>query len=155
MLADYDARAIAEIMGIAPHPKLSGRTARATPSTPATIEHAVEHGLPRAALHSLAKRLAGDDPTRIARIEWGIVPRTTLERRQTRLSPEESERTERAARLFVHARRALGTEDEARDFMTTPHPMLSGKTPLEAARTDLATRRTEHILNALEYGLAL
>lgn len=39
--------------------------------------------------------------------------------------------------------------------MTTPHPMLSGKTPLEAARTDLATRRAEHILHAIEYGLAL
>jgi len=150
MLADYDARAVAEMMGIT-----TRRTAPAAPPTPATIEHAVQHGLPRAALHTLARRLAGTDPTRIARIEWGIVPRTTLERRQTRLSPEESERTERAARLFVHATRALGTEAEGRDFMTTPHPMLGGKTPLEAARTDLATRRAEHILHALEYGLAL
>ena len=150
MLADYDAPAVAEIMGIVP-----ARTARATPPTPATIEHAVEHGLPRAALHHFARRLAGADPTSIARIEWGIVPRTTLERRQARLSPEESERTERAARLFVHATRALGTEAEARTFMTTAHPMLDNRTPLEAARTDLATRRAEHILHALEYGLAL
>lgn len=95
MLAEYDARAIAEIMGLAPR-----QPARATP---ATIEHAVEHGLPRTALHALAKRLAGTDPTRIPRLEWGIVPKTTLERRATRLSPEESERTERAARITIAA----------------------------------------------------
>ncbi len=83
------------------------------------------------------------------------MPKTTLERRETQLSPEESERTERVARLLVHARRALGTEEEAREFMTTPHPRLDGRSPVEAARTDLGTRRTEGILNALEYGLAL
>ena len=39
--------------------------------------------------------------------------------------------------------------------MTTPHPLLDGRTPIDAARTDLGARRTEQILNALEYGLAL
>ena len=72
-----------------------------------------------------------------------------------RLSPQESERTERVARLFVHARRALGTEEEARVFVTTSHPELDGRSPVEAARTDLGTRRAEQILNALEYGLML
>ena len=88
-------------------------------------------------------------------LEWGVVPKTTLERREKQLSPQESERTERVARLFVHARRALGTEAEAREFMTTPHPRLDGRSPIEAAKTDLGTRRAEQILNALEYGLAL
>ncbi len=61
----------------------------------------------------------------------------------------------RIARLFVHARRALGTEGEAREFLTSPHPELDGRSPLEAAKTDLGMRRTEQILTALEYGLAL
>jgi uncharacterized protein (DUF2384 family) len=52
----------------------------------------------------------------------------------------------------VHARRALGTEAEAREFMTAPHPELDGRTPVDAAKTDLGTLRA--ILNALEYGLA-
>jgi putative toxin-antitoxin system antitoxin component (TIGR02293 family) len=99
--------------------------------------------------------LAGGDRSRIARLEWGVVPRTTLERREAQLSPEESERTERVARLFVQARRALGTEAEARELMTTPHPELDGRSPLDAARTDIGTRRVEQILTALEYGLAL
>jgi len=123
--------------------------------SPLLIEKAVESGLPRAALRHVAERIAGSDPARIAALEWGVVPKTTLERRGTRLSPQESERTERLARLFVHARRALGTEAEAREFMIEAHPELGGRSPIEAARTDLGTRRAEQILNALEYGLAL
>jgi len=99
--------------------------------------------------------IAGGDKAKASALERGIVPKTTLERREKKLSTQESERTERIARLFVHARRALGTEAEAREFMTTPHPELDGRNPVEAARTDLGTRRTEQILNALEYGLAL
>ena len=76
-------------------------------------------------------------------------------RRDTALSPQESERTERIARLFVHARRALGTDAEARAFMRTAHAELDGRSPMDAANTDLGTRRTERLLTALEYGLAL
>jgi putative toxin-antitoxin system antitoxin component (TIGR02293 family) len=123
--------------------------------TPIFIEKAVEKGLPRQALRHVAEWLAGEDRTKVPRLEWGVVPKTTLERRVTQLSPEESERTERIARLSVHAQRALGTEAEARAFMTTPHPELDGRSPVDAARTDLGTRRAEEILNALEYGLAL
>jgi putative toxin-antitoxin system antitoxin component (TIGR02293 family) len=119
------------------------------------IEKAVEKGLPRRALRHVAEQLAGDDRAKISSLEWIVVPKTTLERREEQLSPQESERTERVARLFVHARRALGTEAEARQFMTTPHPQLENRSPIDAARTDLGTRRTEQILNALEYGLAL
>lgn len=123
--------------------------------SPVFIEKAVEKGLPREVLRHVAERLSGGDKAKIAALEQGVVPKTTLGRRETKLSPEESERTERLARLFVHARRALGTEAEAREFMTTPHPELDGRTPLDAAKTDLGTRRTEQLLNALEYGLAL
>jgi putative toxin-antitoxin system antitoxin component (TIGR02293 family) len=119
------------------------------------IEKAVENGLPRKALRHVAECIAGGDKAKIPALEWGVVPKTTLERREIKLSPQESERTERVARLFVHARRALGTEAEARAFMTTPHPELDGRSPIDAAKTDLGTRRAEQILNALEYGLAL
>jgi putative toxin-antitoxin system antitoxin component (TIGR02293 family) len=193
MLTNYDARAVAGVLGIAflDDSKIrptkgtgSGRTARrveavevdALPKliagtrnklvrtvdagtmqqpSPVLIEEAVEKGLPRHALRHVAEQIAGADKARIASLEWSIVPKTTLERRTDQLSPLESERTERVARLFVHARRALGTEAEARDFMMAPHPQLDGRTPVDAAKTDLSTRRAEQILNALEYGLAL
>jgi uncharacterized protein (DUF2384 family) len=39
--------------------------------------------------------------------------------------------------------------------MTTPHPELDGRSPFDAAKTDLGARRVEGLLNALEYGLAV
>ena len=118
-------------------------------------EKAVENGLPRESLQHVAEAISGGDKAKASAFERGIVPKTTLERRESKLSRPESERTERVARIFVHARRALGTEDEAREFMTTPHPELDGRSPLDAVKTDLGARRAEQILNALEFGLAV
>ena len=126
-----------------------------TPMSAVAMEAAVEDGLPRSALRHVAEWLAGGDATKVAPLEWTVVPKTTLDRRNGKLSVPESERTERIARLTVQARRALGTDDEARAFMTAPHPELGGRTPVESARTDLGARRTETILLALEFGLAL
>ena len=188
MLPYYDARAVADVLGLAfiqvqrksrqpasiedfiigsderfvvvvqaadQRPDRIGRSLNRLAPSAAYIEQAVEIGLPRVALRRLVELLVGDDKSKISTLEWDVVPRTTLERRKSKLSPQESERTERIARLFVRSRRALGTEAEAREFMTSPHPELDGKTPFDAARTDLGARRVETILNALEYGLAV
>jgi putative toxin-antitoxin system antitoxin component (TIGR02293 family) len=178
MLPNYDATAIAAALGLAfrrtaPTPgasapgdfviQVDGVPTQVVEAPPhggdiasfTQIEKAVEHGLPREALRHLAETLAGGDKALAAQLQWGVVPKTTLDRRATQLSPQESERTERVARLFVHAIRALGTTAEAREFMTAPHPELDDRSPIEAARTDLGTRRVERLLTALEYGLAL
>ena len=115
----------------------------------------MRRAFPREALAHVAETIAGNDKAKALALEREIVPKTTLERRESKLSRPESERTERLARLFVQARRALGTEAEAREFMTAPHPELEGRSPFEAAKTDLGARRAEQILNALEFGLAL
>ena len=191
MLPNYDAKAIAEVLGLAfvqlrrtsKRPasienfviggddrfiiveqaiepgaqKIGGQSQAKSHLAPsvAYLEQAVEVGFPRVALRRLVELLVGGDKSKISDLEWDVVPKTTLERRRSKLSTEESERTERIARLFVHARRALGTEAEAREFMTAPHPELDGRTPFDAAKTDLGARRAEGILNALEYGLAV
>jgi putative toxin-antitoxin system antitoxin component (TIGR02293 family) len=183
MLPDYDAKAVADVMGLAfvrepkegkgkQNPAASnlisvdgammlvvGRLSqvkgrRVSSPSPVLIEKAVESGLPRESLRQVAEAIAGGDKAKASVLERGIVPKTTLERRESKLSRQESERTERIARTFVYARHALGTEAEAREFMTSPHPELEGRSPLEAAKTDLGARRAEQILNALEFGLA-
>jgi putative toxin-antitoxin system antitoxin component (TIGR02293 family) len=45
--------------------------------------------------------------------------------------------------------------DRAREWMSTPHRELGGKTPLETARTELGARRVEDVLNKLFFGLPL
>ena len=135
--------------------RLSQFNSLASSPSPVLIEKAVESGLPAQIppTRCASDRRRRQDEGLSPRAERG--PQATLERRESKLSPQESERTERIARLFVHARRALGTEAEAREFMTTPHPELDRRSPIEAAKTDLGTRRAEQILNALEYGLAI
>ncbi len=184
VLPYYDAKGVAEVMGLAfvRRPKESGghknpaapvsinvdgdtmlivgrfsevKGRRVSSPSPIFIEKAVESGLPRESLQHVAEAIAGGDKAKASALERGIVPKTTLERRESKLSRRESERTERVARIFVRARRALGTEAEAREFMTTAHPELEGRSPLDAAKTDLGARRAEQILNALEFGLAL
>jgi putative toxin-antitoxin system antitoxin component (TIGR02293 family) len=132
-----------------------GRYRSIAPFSATLIEKAVAKGLPRNSLRHLAESIAGYDEAKISALERRVVPKTTLERRETKLSPHESELTERVARLLVHARRALGSDDEARVFMTSQHPELDGQSPIDASKTDLGTRRAERILNALEFGLAL
>lgn len=63
--------------------------------------------------------------------------------------------TTHSVRLFVRAREVLGTQEEAREFMTAPHPEFDGETPSQAAQTTPGTKRVEDILNAIEYGLAV
>lgn len=117
----------------------------------AELDQAVRRGLPKQALASLATRYAPDETGR-RRFIHGIVPRATWERRNT-LSPQAGERVERLARLWARAEDIWRTEAEARRFMTTPHAMLDGATPVDAAQTELGGRRVERVLDGLDYGL--
>lgn len=113
----------------------------------------VAAGLPLAALETLIRGIApGDEGLRFA-----FVPRPTLARRQhtQRLSPEESARVARVARVFDMAREAWGSDAEARDFLRRRHPMLDDRTPLEVSlATDLGARLVEKILGRLIHGTA-
>jgi putative toxin-antitoxin system antitoxin component (TIGR02293 family) len=120
--------------------------------TSPSLESLILAGLPRGALRRVAARIGGDAEAASA-IEYSVVPKSTLARRTGRLTVEESERVERLARLFTHAATTLGTEDEARAFLLTPHPLLERRRPVEVGLTDLGARRVEALLHALEFGL--
>ena len=81
-----------------------------------------------------------------------IVPESTLKRR-TRLSHAESERTERFARVIAAAEHTWSDREDARDWLTKPHPELGRRTPLESALTELGARRVEELLDRLFYGI--
>lgn len=44
------------------------------------------------------------------------------------------------------------TEDEARNWLRKPHPMLEGDVPLSAAKTSYGAQRVKDILTAVKYG---
>lgn len=112
---------------------------------------AVERGLEVGALERLTDYL-GRDAAEAARLRHAIVPRTTL-RRRTRLTTEESERTERLARLVVLSEEAWEDREAAREFLLSPQPQLGGDRPVDLALTELGAREVEELLLRLEYSL--
>ncbi len=124
-------------------------------SSPLEMIALVERGLPIAALDRLSKLVAPDD----AAFKYRIVSRPTLDRRRKqaggRLSPEESERLARLARVWALAREVWGSDVEARAFLFRPHMMLEGRIPIDVTLgTDLGARLVEEILGRLQYGSA-
>lgn len=116
------------------------------------LETAVAEGLPKAALPHLMARLYNS--RRAARESlYRVIPEATWKRRRTHLSPEESQRTERIARVLAAAEYTWDDREDAREWMMHPHPELEGKSPFDAAQTELGARRAEEILNALFFGL--
>jgi putative toxin-antitoxin system antitoxin component (TIGR02293 family) len=136
---------IAEIMG---GPAVLGRRLASI----AALSDAVSKGLPKAALRQIAGRIF-EDRAEQRQLMNRIVPEATFKRRRERLSLAESERTERIARVMAGAEFVWGGRSDARRFMTTPHPALRGRTPLESALTELGARQVEEILDKIFHGL--
>jgi putative toxin-antitoxin system antitoxin component (TIGR02293 family) len=97
----------------------------------------VERGLDVEALERITDYL-GRDAAEAAGLRHAIVPRTTL-RRRTRLTTEESERTERLARLVDMAEETWEDRESAREFLLSPQPQLGGDRPVELALTELGS----------------
>jgi len=116
------------------------------------LEDAVSAGLPKRSLERLSARLHIDRRLASA-YKFKIVPQATWKRRGKRLSVDESERTERLARVLAQAEYVWDDRQQAREWMSKPHPELQDTTPLEAARTELGARRVESLLDKLFYGL--
>jgi len=139
----YDAQGIADIMG---GRSVLGRDVRSL----GDLSAQVERGLPKEALRAVARAIFSE-PKRQMKLIYTVIPEATYKRRRDRLTTEESERTERLARVAAIAREAWG--DDAQEFLTTAHPLLRGRSPIEAAATDLGARQVEEILASIRYGL--
>ena len=82
-----------------------------------------------------------------------VIPEATYKRR-VRLNLEESERTERLARVIATAEFVWDDRARAREWLNTPHPELDNKPPIECAMTELGARRAETVLFRLFHGVA-
>jgi len=115
------------------------------------LERTVSHGLPKRALRLTAERISTSAGA-ARRVMFRVVPEATFKRR-TRLSAAESERTERLARVIAAAEYAWNDREDAREWLTKPHPELGKRTPFESAMTELGARRVEDLLDRLFYGI--
>lgn len=113
---------------------------------------AVQAGLPKSSLATaLAKvfRSSGEASSLMKR----VVPPATFHRRGKLLKQDESEQTERLARVIATAQFVWDDDEEARLFLTTPNRTLRGSRPIDIALTELGARRVEQVLWSLFYGL--
>ena len=115
------------------------------------LETLVARGLPKKAAFNVVATLRASADAR-GRLLAYIASPATLKRRRERLKSDESERTERLARIVATARHVWGEEELARKFLTEPHMMLRDRAPIEVAMSELGARRVEALLWDIYYG---
>lgn len=123
------------------------------PHSFADLDAQVSRGLPKSALKASVEHVTLSVEER-RRLLHRLIPEATYKRRRDRLSQEESGRAERLARVYATAAHVWDSEDDARLFLHTPHPLLQGQTPLDVSLTEIGARRVEALLWKLFYGLA-
>jgi putative toxin-antitoxin system antitoxin component (TIGR02293 family) len=109
-------------------------------------------GLSGALLRSLRERL-GLTIADMARV-LGAGERTIIRKEQQRaaLSPTESDRAYRLARVADLATQLIGDEDRAVRWLRTPSAYLGGETPLAMLDTEIGTDLVGESLYAIAYG---
>ncbi len=140
-----EAKRIAEVMG--------GRSVLGKDVTSIEdLEEVVGEGLPKAALRITVRRIfaAAREANRCL---YRIVPEATYKRRSGKLRVVESERTERLARVIAAAEAVWDDQNDAREWLTKPHPELGDRVPIECALTELGARQVESLVDRLQYGL--
>jgi putative toxin-antitoxin system antitoxin component (TIGR02293 family) len=120
--------------------------------TPQEVIKKVRNGLPYKALDSLAHTLAlsSDEISRIF-----FIPSRTLMRRKKshRLTPEESDRVLRVARVAAHAIDTFEGPERAIEWLKSPNPALGRVPPLSLLDTDIGVREVERILGRIDHGV--
>lgn len=114
------------------------------------LEQAVEVGLPKMALKNVANFMS--TAKTLYPFIYRVVPEGTYKRRRTHLSLEESERTERLARVIATALHVWDDSDKAKIFLASPHPFFKNRPPIEVAFTELGARQVEELLWGIYYG---
>ncbi len=116
------------------------------------IDH-IKKGLEYSSIEHFTRKasLRREEVIGIARIS----SRTLIRRKEKgRLSPDESDRLVRAARIFSRAQQLFeGDLSAVNRWLKTSQPALGGATPLEYAATEAGAREVEALINRLEYGI--
>lgn len=112
----------------------------------------IDEGLPTGLMSEIQERLAVG-PEKMASL-LGISPRTLKRRRESgTLTPGESERLYRIARLLRRATGVFESEEEARSWLKRPQMRLGGAIPIEIARLEPGAREAERLLGRIEHGI--
>jgi putative toxin-antitoxin system antitoxin component (TIGR02293 family) len=139
-------QAVVEVMGgsAAVHAPVRGLT---------DLRTEIKKGLRLEALHKTVEHVY-PDPTARKRFLHRIVPEGSYKRRVKigQLTPAESERVARLASVIALAEYVWDDPEAAREFLTTPHPEIGDRPPIEVAVDDFGARHVEEILHGILHG---
>jgi len=141
-----ETQAIAEALG-------GRKVLRKAVKKPDDLARLVRKGLPAGSVTALAEKLHLGN-TVLSR-KLGI-PQRTLTRRRSQaspLTPAESDRMVRAARVYANAVEMIGDKEKAIEWLSTPNRALGGERPLDQLDTDMGARMVEDILGRMAYGV--
>ena len=144
--AKMETGAIADVLG---GRKVLGKSVR----KPDDLADLNRKGLPAESVTALAEKL--DLGKTVLSRKLGIPHRTLTRRlsRRSRLTPAESDRTARLARVYANAVEMIGDEERAVEWLRTPNRALGGERPLDQLDTDVGARAVEDILGRIAYGV--
>lgn len=85
-----------------------------------------------------------------------VLPRKTLANRRKlgTLTPEQSDRLVRVARVLAVAEETFGSREKAGTWLRRPTTALAGERPLELLDTDEGAREVETLLGRIAHGIA-
>jgi putative toxin-antitoxin system antitoxin component (TIGR02293 family) len=107
--------------------------------------------VPYSAIARFSARLRIDPAVLLGVI--GIPERTSIRRKaEGFLKPDEADRLLRIGRVFEEATRILGNEERAAGWLSQPHPILYGVTPLSLLDSDAGTQAVSDELGRIDYG---
>jgi len=128
--------------------KVLGRSAR----SPEYLAERVRKGLPFSAL-SVVMQQYGISRDVLCDI-LHLSRRNFLRRKeQKRLSPDESDRLYRLARVLAHANRVFEDPEESADWIQTPNAALGKQQPLILLDTDIGVQQVDQVLGRIEHGI--
>lgn len=92
----------------------------------------------------------------LAELDRIVMPRKTLANRRKlgTLTPEQSDRLVRVARVLASAEETFGSREKAGAWLRRPTTTLASECPLELLDTDEGARAVETLLGRIAHGIA-
>jgi putative toxin-antitoxin system antitoxin component (TIGR02293 family) len=117
------------------------------------LEEELDKGLPIKTLATLMDKAGVDLETLAPVLGTGYSTLRNHRRNRTRLTPEQSAKAYRFARIFERATEVIGSEDDARGWLHEGVLALGKRTPMEAMSSEIGSERVQHLLERLDDGV--
>lgn len=128
---------------------------------PMDFDALIRKGMPSKVMHHVKKEF--NLPDEVLALIVGASLRTVARRREKperagkggreRLSPVESDRLYRFARIVAKAEEVFENREEALEWLKTGQYGLGGAVPFDLLQTDAGAREVEELLIRIEYGV--